>query len=54
MAGRPQGQTARTEKVEVRMTKQGILALDRLRGSRSRSAYIRSLLMRASQDKVEA
>lgn len=46
MAGRPQGQTARTMKIEVRMTPQGMEALDKMRGPLSRSAYIRALLAR--------
>jgi hypothetical protein len=49
MAGRPQGAHARTEKVEVRMTPQGIATLDRLRGALSRSAYIRNLLAKEAQ-----
>jgi hypothetical protein len=51
MAGRPQGATARTTILNVRLTPQGMAALDGLRGGVSRSAYIRGLLAAEAQRK---
>lgn len=50
MAGRPQGAVARSVTVKVRMTPQGTEVLDRLRGSLSRSAYIRHLLAKEAKN----
>ena len=44
MAGRPDGQTARDEMLRIRMTAQGMEALDRARGPVTRSEYVRRLI----------
>jgi hypothetical protein len=44
MAGKPQGTEARTVSVQVRITPTGAEELDKLRGSKDRSEYIRDLI----------
>lgn len=51
MAGRPQGAVARTEVLKVRMTKQGMEVVDRMRGSLSRSAYVRHLIAKEAGER---
>jgi hypothetical protein len=44
MAGRPKGSEARTELVQVRMTKAGKALLTKARGTKSISDYVRDLI----------
>jgi hypothetical protein len=44
MAGRPRGSAARDEMLRIRMTSSGMSALDRVRGSVTRSDYVRRLI----------
>lgn len=46
MTGRPQGPEARTEVLQVRFTPTGMRTLDEMRGSTTRSAFVRRLIAR--------
>jgi hypothetical protein len=49
VTGRPRGATARTELLRVRLTKAGMAALDQMRGTTTRSDYVRDLLADAAR-----
>lgn len=44
MGRRPEGAAARTERLEVRMTEAGMAKVDEMRGSLSRSGWLRLLI----------
>lgn len=50
MAGKPQGNTPRSQTVTLRLTPQGVEELDRLRGSTDRSTFLRGLLSKAAAE----
>jgi hypothetical protein len=51
MAGRPRGASARTEVLQVRLTKAGMAALDQMRGEATRADFTRDLLAAAARSR---